>query len=239
MGLDIYVGSLTRYHRGDWETVVQEFAKSKGIPFNLVRLNRRKKADEEPPLPEETVRNAVLNWRNQLNNGLRQNLAEPFDWDESGSSPYFTDKPAWDCYGGLLLLTAYYEHQERNLPSVVPDRWHDDRILSSSLREDSSSDFFQLLGPEVWLPCNFNFTFKTELVTGKTVQIGSSCELLGQLRKLNESTLKGTSDDFIAWRKEGAEYGGPFEQSAKMGMAVMIALAQESIKHKLPMLLDY
>ena len=95
------------------------------------------------------------------------------------------------------------------------------------------------MGPEVWLPGNFNFTFKSELVSGKEVSIGCSSSLVSQLWHLNDVTLKGTREDLIEWRREGAEYEGPFEQSAKMGLAVLITLAEESVKNNLPMLLDY
>jgi hypothetical protein len=39
MGLDIYVGSLTRYYARDWETVVQKHARESGIKLTVVRPN--------------------------------------------------------------------------------------------------------------------------------------------------------------------------------------------------------
>src|ERR1041385_367893 len=39
MGLDIYVGSFTRYYRGDWETVVARVAREQGISFQVIRTN--------------------------------------------------------------------------------------------------------------------------------------------------------------------------------------------------------
>ena len=37
MGLDVYVGSLTRYYAHDWETAVQRLGCEQGIPVVIVR----------------------------------------------------------------------------------------------------------------------------------------------------------------------------------------------------------
>jgi hypothetical protein len=43
MGLDIYVGSLTRYYRRDWETIVQQAGRELGpiaqLQADLIKLN--------------------------------------------------------------------------------------------------------------------------------------------------------------------------------------------------------
>ena len=217
--------------------MVQKFARGAGIKFETMRL--KKEEEDQPALTEETVRELVLDWRNKLSGGLAQHLQTPLEWDESSSAPYFTDKPAWDCYGAVLLLAAYNEHDKSPLPSVVPEHWEQDSVVRASLADDFQSAYSHLMGPEVWLPNDFKFTFKSELVTAKEVSIGSSRSLLSQLWNLNDRTLHGTRENFVKWRNDGAEYGGPFEQSAKMGLAVLITLAEESVKNNLPMLLDY
>jgi hypothetical protein len=40
--LDVYVGSLTRYHAHDWETIVQQAAKREGIEVQVMRHHRMK-----------------------------------------------------------------------------------------------------------------------------------------------------------------------------------------------------
>src|SRR5678809_1066963 len=37
MGLDVYVGSVTRYHCGDWQTVVQKFGSDTGLDVQVTR----------------------------------------------------------------------------------------------------------------------------------------------------------------------------------------------------------
>ncbi|HEY7064501.1 MAG TPA: hypothetical protein VII06_23700 [Chloroflexota bacterium] len=39
MGLDVYVGTLTRYYRRDWSTVVQQWGAAHGVPVQVVRPN--------------------------------------------------------------------------------------------------------------------------------------------------------------------------------------------------------
>jgi hypothetical protein len=35
MGLDVYVGSLTRYYAGDWELIAQQAAREIGVPLQI------------------------------------------------------------------------------------------------------------------------------------------------------------------------------------------------------------
>lgn len=59
MGLDVYVGSLTRYHGGDWETVVQQAAREQGIDVHVLRVEEAaestRKEEEFHSLVEEAV----------------------------------------------------------------------------------------------------------------------------------------------------------------------------------------
>ena len=78
MGLDIYVGSLTRYFTRDWKTVVQQLAERGEIPqVQLARANEPKDVVTDP----EQIRSAVVAWRQGLSAGLASNLASPLDWN--------------------------------------------------------------------------------------------------------------------------------------------------------------
>lgn len=103
MGLDVYVGTRTRYYAGNWETIVQQSSHESGVPV---------------------------------------------------TPPYFTDKPAWDCFSGLLAWAAHEEHRDSVLPTVAPDDWStNDAVQRSSQAEGFKSRYGQLLhGPELWLP---------------------------------------------------------------------------------------
>src|SRR5262245_32541171 len=116
MGLDVYVGSLTRYYTGDWETIVQQWGRQNGVPVTVVRAGQspggggsvwERLFKRNAPSPAEKTRIAVIGWRGQIARVLGREAALSFDWDESAASPYFTDKPDWAGFGALLLLAAY------------------------------------------------------------------------------------------------------------------------------------
>jgi hypothetical protein len=64
MGLDVYVGSLTRYYRRDWETFIQQAGRETGMTVQMVYLNEPDTDDEI--LSEEETRAAILEWRSSL-----------------------------------------------------------------------------------------------------------------------------------------------------------------------------
>jgi len=37
MGLDVYVGPLSRYYAGDWETIVQQAGRQQGVEVQVLR----------------------------------------------------------------------------------------------------------------------------------------------------------------------------------------------------------
>ena len=114
MGLDVYVGPLTRYYVEGPADVVERIARHQEQPVG------------DGLEAEEVIRAAVVHWRQGLSRWLGDRLAGPLDWDESGPAPCFTDKPGWDGYGGTLLLAAHDEHPELPPPEVVSADWPDD-----------------------------------------------------------------------------------------------------------------
>ncbi len=43
MGLDVYVGPLSRYYGGDWETVIQQAAREGGFEVEVIRPGGRRR----------------------------------------------------------------------------------------------------------------------------------------------------------------------------------------------------
>jgi AcrR family transcriptional regulator len=85
LGLDIYVGSFTRYYSGEWELVAARVARELGATFAVVRQHNPPDAIRDP----EEIRSIVLEWRKGLAESLASHLPEPLDWDESPDAPYF------------------------------------------------------------------------------------------------------------------------------------------------------
>lgn len=252
MGLDIYVGSLTRYYRRDWETIVQKFGRERGIPVEIVRPDET----AEETLSVEATQQAISEWRTSLTAALADHLAEPLNWAESPTAPYFTDKLTWDCYSDLLLWAAYLENPGLSRPhDTIADFGSDPAYLSCS-RDSYSGRFLTLLRCEWWLPGEFGFIFPYTPPAGEECWIGSSAKLLADLRALNLETwnLKEPSGQgdwpdmplrgpLVDCGNEWSEVKEPLDRSmeagAKFGLGMMLWLARMSVDHSLPMKLDY
>jgi hypothetical protein len=236
MGLDVYVGSFTRYYAGDWELIAQQAAREMGMPLRVVR----RQADPADAIRDpEAIRPIVKQWRDQLSESLSEHLSTPLDWNEEAGAPYFTDKPAWDCYSDLMLWAAYGEHPELLRPETSVEDFGHDPAYARSTAKDFRSRYSHLLEVEWWLPCDFSFVFQAEKIGGGAVLIGSSVVLARQLDDLNSGTWRAGSDRLGAWRREGSEHGTPLEIGARFAFALVRSLAEKSVTNRLPMLLDY
>jgi hypothetical protein len=236
VGLDVYVGTLTRYYAGEWQTTTQQAARDMGVPVTVVRQNSSPDAVTDPLV----IEHAVNRWREALNAGLQSDLKAPLAWNEGVAPPYFTDKPEWDRYSALLVWAAHQEHPDLPLPAVAPEDWRTDAAVQRSQAEGFVSRYGQLLyGSELWLPGEFSFTFQTNDLAGHTVTVGSVNLLLAQLHDLNNRTWKAGATEVRECRRAGTESEAPLEASAKFAFAVFMELAQAAVEHQLPMKLDY
>ena len=236
MGLDVYVGSLTRYYSQEWETVMQKHAREKGIPFKVVRSNEPEEAITNP----DEIRADVIDWRENLSRELGNYLSEPLDWNESPRSPYFTDKLGWDCYSSLLLWAAYSEHPDLVCPKDCIEDWTKDEAYQRSSDLEFDTRYPSLLSnTKIWLPVDFRFTFASSDLAGDTVNFGSTVALRKELNELNSHTWGADNSVVAVWRKEGADHLAPLEVGARFAFAVFFELAGAATEHKLIMKLDY
>lgn len=231
MGLDIYVGTLTRYYQRDWLTAVQQAFPGK---VEVVRPD----GDNEQADPEE-VREVVALWTQGLAAGLKLDAL----WGEDHEQPYFTDKPAWDGYGALLWWAAYDDQgiDPRARPaSITTENCLDDPAFERYTDRRVETRYSQLLlGEEMWLPIPSPSVFGGVDVAGNSRMFGNCAKLLGQLNLLNERTWNVDIATGEALRREGCERGSGLEASARFGWAVMRHLAHGAVQHQLPMILDY
>jgi len=115
LGLDVYVGPLTRYYTGDWKLITQQAAEAEGVEFHVIRQNER------PPdaiTDQGQVLSAVTAWRDALVAAAGGDLPR-LDWDDSPTREYFTDKPDWDGYWALRLLAARDEFADERAPTRI------------------------------------------------------------------------------------------------------------------------
>jgi hypothetical protein len=236
MSLDIYVGSFTRYYCGDWETVVARMAREKGIGFRVIRTN--------PDPPDKVtdpviIGQAVEGWRISLENGLRQHLTDGLSWNERAEANYFTDKPGWVGYSGVVLLAAHTACPQHPCPEHATSDFDRDAAFQTLLTQEFRCRFSQIFEVEAWLPCAFPFTFRVPDIAGNEVVFGSSVTLLEQLRRLNDENYKADAETLGRWKFEGADSQVSFDRAARFGLAMFLHHAHLSVVNRLPMKLDY
>lgn len=234
MALDVYVGSLTRYYAGDWESI----ADSTGQRGRDGRAAARTRA-ADPRKDRERIRKAVLAWRDGLGRALQPHLAQPLDWPETAEAPWFTGQPGWDGFGSLVLWAAYAEHPALRRPATLPEEWDDDPALVRSNAQAFRSRYSHLVrNVELWLPVAFEFTFEGEDVDRRRIIVGSAITLGRQLGQLNAAAWKLDAGELVALTRRRPP-GASLEACARHALAVMTGLAKQAVEHRLPMKLDY
>lgn len=235
MGLDIYVGSLSRYFARDWHTVAAQAAMAEGIEFTTVR------PDGDTPVPVDGLEALIEQWQGALQQGLGFEQV----WPDHLNSPYATDQPHWLGFGGLVLLAAGLEHPELSDPAEDPGNFAHSRAFQAVARTGSENFPSLLGGVEWWLPLPQSMAvFTGQTPMGNEVAMGTldllerELELLKQRVGVDNSTLG-----------EALLMGGPAadephtadttRQWGVFGLAVFLELTRQAQRMQLPLLMDY
>jgi hypothetical protein len=188
----------------------------------------------------DQVRPVVITWRTQLSDALKEELAAPLDWDEGPDAPYFTGRPAWDCFSDLLLWAAYDDHPDLERPAASVEDWTADPAYQRSLAKGSGTRYPHLLkGAEWWLPADFEFSFSAPDPAGNSVVFGSAPALVRNLELLNDRTWRADDAAIRACRRQELAPQAPLEAGARAGFALFLELARHAVEHRLVVLLDY
>jgi hypothetical protein len=233
MGLDIYVGSLSRYYSGGWETVAEQAAREQGLDCLVLHIGDN---GEEQDLEE--IRARVLAWRDWMNAEVPI-LGAPLSWPEDFEGIYFTDEPDWEGWTALVLWAAYKEQPRRQAPPLLPQDITADPAFRATQKEGFQSRFPHLLyGAHIWLPVPVQQVFDAPDPFGEDARFGSSVQLLAELDELNRLSWKADLADLESWRQAPPEGQPGLEGLARFGLAVVRHLTARSVEHGLPMLLD-
>jgi hypothetical protein len=163
---------------------------------------------------------------------------KPLQWLDEPEGDYFTDKPAWDGYGALVLWAAYDEAGLAGRPDTAHE-WAGNPVYTAALANPSSRYRHLIGNTEIWLPCDFDPPFSGPTLDRETAVFGSSVRLLRELEDLNQRGWQASESDLESWRQAGAETDAPLVTVARFGFAVFHSLATTSVEKKLPMKLDY
>lgn len=232
MALDIYVGSLTRYYAGAWESISQKQAREAGAPAPA--------ADPDAIQDPEEIRPLVLEWRQGIATALKESIVDPFDWDESSDVPFSTDQLGRTAFDSLRLWAAYAEHPDLPRPTQPVEGLAADPAFQRCNNPEGTSVYHQVVRDiEIWLPWNFEFMFRAETPAGGKVGLGSVPALRKQLADLNSKTWKASSEGKLAsWRKEVPPRGAPLEVQAQFAFGVLYPLAALAEKRRTLLKLD-
>jgi len=236
MGLDLYVGPLTRYHLGDWLTITQQIGAQNGYDVRIVRPDEEEDDVETDP---GVVQNAVQEWQQWLGEAL----GSPVDWRDGPSQPYWTDKPDWDGFGAVLLLAAYDERPDLRPAAGAPQ--DDPRAFADAPAYQAASAeperYLTLLsGVEWWLPLTEDpLVIEAPRPTGQPTRMGSIDRLVAELRLLDERAGVFAGHDPAELRQGPPTDGATVEEVARFGLAVMLDLAERAIEQRQPLLMDY
>lgn len=239
MGLDIYVGSFSRYLAGDWLTVAAQAAATEGIKFATILPG----GEQESPDPAE-ITAMVASWKSAMADALEVTQT----WDENPDAPYATDQPHWLGYGALLLLAARLERPELASDSDDPANFLDSAAFDAA-HQDGSSMFPSLLGgAQWWLPLQgLSATFTGTGFQGEMLAMSTLDLLEHELDVLSQGL--GVTGQALA---EALLMGGPGVDGPEspaaapeyllewgvFGLAVFRELAAQAQRMQLPLLLD-
>ena len=190
--------------------------------------------DPGPPPPAQEVHDVVNAWRSAINEGLTPHGVKALEWSEADDTEYFTDRPGWEGYGGLLLWAAYAERPNEEPPFEFPQSWSDDPVYQSVMEDEQRMHFVSILLATLWLPSDFDFCFKFAGIVEEEVMIGSCRGLRDQLRELEGKPLK--------WQKpvnSSSDSVVTFEEAAKARLAFFQALAEKAVDNHLPLVLSF
>ena len=253
MAFDVYVGSMTRFYRREWENAGQRLARKMGAKYNMIYAG----GEPDPPPPADEIRDVIGLWCAELTEGLRDLKCGEIKWNEGDEAPYFTERPAWEGYAGLLIWTAYAEQPKLTPPAILPERWDSDLAYKKSSSPNHPSLYQQILRANLWIPADFNAVVEGPDLCGEQAVIGSTFELKRALDHLADSRppiLQGESVPetkqkskwaslFGARKKQIAEnpaqQGNSLIACAGQGLSIFRQLAEKACENRLPIMLSY
>ena len=196
---------------------------------NGVDFKRTEAEDEEKLSPEE-VQEIVCAWR---------------------------DKPDWDAFGAMLLVTAAYTYEE-TIPETLEKGWDfTEHPLIKRLAEDHEHVYSLFRSVMVWVPITKStMVFRGPMPTGNEVMIGTLGALEQELEHINEICWLAKEETILSWTETegypaktlkdvetGAEDGKKetysTESLAKFAFSIFWRAMKFAKENRTPVLFDY
>jgi hypothetical protein len=203
MGLDLYAGTLARYHSGAWETIVQQQSRRAGMRVRMIYAT--------PPmrLPRLFAALMVRRWRRRLRR--QYSSLNALSWMEGVTEPYWTDKPGHEAQKALVLAGAYAERvfdggnagrAKSTLPNDLPGSLDDDPAYRAA-SERYGESVIAVLECHMFLPSNDNWIIAADDAVGAKRFMTSTGNLARALAMVNEAHWGAEESQFEQWAKRG------------------------------------
>lgn len=181
----------------------------------------------------------------------------PETWEESNDKAYYTDKPDWDAFGAMLLVTAAHTYEE-TIPETLEKGWDfTEHPLIKRLAEDHEHVYSLFRSVMVWVPITKStMVFRGPMPTGNEVMIGTLGALEQELEHINEICWLAKEETILSWTETegypaktlkdvetGAEDGKKetysTESLAKFAFSIFWRAMKFAKENRTPVLFDY
>ena len=212
MGLDIYAGTLSRYHVRNWKTVAQQFCEENGIQYSQIQPTSNEDS-QVSALETETI---VKQWQEQLVKALKSSGVENAkqwqeDWD---SKPYFTNKPDWDALGALLLFTTGKLLKVRYPKDYKKNTNYHEVLKIMGIYKTTYKQWSIFNDVHFYVPIEDRLVFKYPLPNGQESMLSTVACLKYELTKINEASWQADEKMILDWvNTEGYPTEGSINRS--------------------------
>lgn len=234
MGIDLYVGTLTRYYTRRWETAQQQAIAAAGGPLASVVSPRD--AFPMKGLSYGEAHRVVQDWRMGMGRAMRKQGVEFGGWKEDVAQPYATTSLTRDGYGALMLWAAYQEAPELMPRQITPEDWAADPAYEHV--SGPGACFASLYDAQAWLPVELAEPVVMPMSGGEQHVVAPVGGLDRALRDLNACTWKVAEADRDAWLSEAAQCIR-FEDAARLAFDSFRRQVDFAVKHGLPVMMDW
>lgn len=178
-------------------------------------------------------RDGVVAWLADVATSLEGKLRGELEWDEDPHA----EPDRFDLGSGGLdavrLLAIYADRPELDLPDTLPHPLGLDPAWAAAERTNfDRSRYGHLVAASIWLPADFDFTFKGPRPDGAEATFGSLIALQDQLEFVNARTFQASHQLLEEWR---ALPGERFVDIARRGLGGVTGAVRLAVTRRLPL----
>ncbi len=247
MGIDLFVGSLSRYFCHDWETTQQRAWRAMGMAEKMSVVTPQGVRKALQGREAQRVREVVVRYRNVMVQQFQRSGSldgppgvgvQGIAWNESHEAPHFVEGPNRYEYAAFLLYCAYDHHPELMPTSIDYERYPEDSALRACA-DDLAGPYSHLVtGVTLWTPLPVKQPVLAPHPNGTKWRVASLKHALAQLERLNKRGWGAAPSDVERWLGGKVDASTEFEQLAQRGFAVFQVQIRRALDNNVCAVLD-